>query len=517
MSVKLQKEHIKLSEVVCSRYCQTTVENDVIVPDIKPDILKILQVSNSAVITQKNIQTDKVFVQGIIRLNVLYIPDGTDLGTVKAISTALDFSHTIDIKDAKPGMNLWVEAECEPAEFTLVNSRKLNIRSKIGLGVRLSQSSEMELATDINDSEPIQIKGTHLKIYNPCIEAERDIIIREKLEVPAGKPSVCEVLKFSAKPASVELRLLTDKAVAKGELKVCTLYCGEGEHGSIECMEHTLPFSEILEIDGLTEHTSGEIDYCVKDLYCEICQDSDGDKRILSCEFTLMATVRAFETIECSAIEDAYGLKSCIELEKTAYNIEQLIESTVAQNAIKEQVNVPDYLPEIRQLCDCPASPTIESISVDNGCVTVSGYMNCNILYLTNDENTPIAGFNHIMTFSHTFDIPGIKPDSLCDAKAETEHISCTISGGKCLEIRAIVAISLKAMNPHSAELVSAISCDETSCLPKNPSMCVYFVQKGDTLWKIAKRYHTSVEAIKTANGLESDLIKPGQRIFIFR
>ena len=47
--------------------------------------------------------------------------------------------------------------------------------------------------------------------------------------------------------------------------------------------------------------------------------------------------------------------------------------------------------------------------------------------------------------------------------------------------------------------------------------MIVYFVQKGDTLWNIAKRYHTSVDAIKAANNLESDLIKPGQRIFIFR
>ena len=42
MSVKLHKEHIKINEILCSEYGQTSVESDVIVPDINPDVLKVL-------------------------------------------------------------------------------------------------------------------------------------------------------------------------------------------------------------------------------------------------------------------------------------------------------------------------------------------------------------------------------------------------------------------------------------------------------------------------------------------
>jgi LysM repeat protein len=42
-------------------------------------------------------------------------------------------------------------------------------------------------------------------------------------------------------------------------------------------------------------------------------------------------------------------------------------------------------------------------------------------------------------------------------------------------------------------------------------------VQKGDTLYGLARRYGSSVAKIKSVNGLKSDLIKPGQRLTIPR
>lgn len=42
-----------------------------------------------------------------------------------------------------------------------------------------------------------------------------------------------------------------------------------------------------------------------------------------------------------------------------------------------------------------------------------------------------------------------------------------------------------------------------------------YFVVPGDTLWKIAKRHGTSVEAVKAANRLRRDQIYPGQMLML--
>ena len=52
---------------------------------------------------------------------------------------------------------------------------------------------------------------------------------------------------------------------------------------------------------------------------------------------------------------------------------------------------------------------------------------------------------------------------------------------------------------------------------PKQPlAKNEYIVQKGDTLWDIARKLDgVSVAKIKSLNNLESDHLKPGTKIFI--
>jgi LysM repeat protein len=52
---------------------------------------------------------------------------------------------------------------------------------------------------------------------------------------------------------------------------------------------------------------------------------------------------------------------------------------------------------------------------------------------------------------------------------------------------------------------------------PAAPAAISYTVQKGDTLYKLANRYGTSVAAIKSASGLTSDTLRDGKTIKIPR
>ncbi|MBE7036245.1 MAG: LysM peptidoglycan-binding domain-containing protein, partial [Ruminococcaceae bacterium] len=58
----------------------------------------------------------------------------------------------------------------------------------------------------------------------------------------------------------------------------------------------------------------------------------------------------------------------------------------------------------------------------------------------------------------------------------------------------------------------------ETDDTPEESfGMVIYFVQKGDTLWDIAKHYKTDCDRIVVLNKLENELLTPGQKILIPR
>ena len=62
-----------------------------------------------------------------------------------------------------------------------------------------------------------------------------------------------------------------------------------------------------------------------------------------------------------------------------------------------------------------------------------------------------------------------------------------------------------------------AQDADNTEELESRPGIVGYFVQQGDTLWNLAKKYNTTVENIKEVNYMEKEGINKGDKILIFK
>ena len=124
-----------------------------------------------------------------------------------------------------------------------------------------------------------------------------------------------------------------------------------------------------------------------------------------------------------------------------------------------------------------------------------------------------------ILPFNQEIEINGLNENSQLDINAVAEDLSFSMLSEKEVEIRLTVSFDAVATDMKNGSIITAVteSENEQPCQLKGGAV-IYTVKKGDTLWNIAKKYHTTVEDIVKINKIENpDLIYPCQRLLIFK
>ena len=445
-------------------------------------------------------------------MTVLYAPDGETVNKVKALNTSRDFTHCTDVTGVDDESVPEIETEAESFNYTLINSRKLNLRCLVGIGVKITASSEIEF---ISENPKICTSKEAVRLCSSAIECERRISLNQEFELPSNMPSIGELLKTSVFPGSVELILTENKALAKGEVKFCTVYTS-ADDGSVKFVENTANFSETLDADGSSEDMEGEIEYSVSDLYCEAKNDSDGESRIIGIDLGLSAKIKGFVITDAEIVTDAYSLDGELKLTSTPTEIEELIDNNTAQFTHKSTVSIPESLPDILQICDISTNAAIDSVTPENGDILIHGTVRTNILYISDDAGRPGCAFENVSEFVHKLTSVKAEANMSCEGKVFVEHTSYTMNSAGSVDIRNILGLSVRVFKTRSLTPVTDAELTEAADSPGKPfCITLYYVKPGDTLWKIAKSYKTTVENIMNCNDLTDDKLIVGQQICI--
>ena len=512
--MELIKEPIKLNEVCIQDFSDVMVDGDVIVPDIKPDILKILQVDANAVITNKDVSDGKVTLNGKADFKILYIPDDKEQ-SVKSIQSSFDFVHLINDAKAKPGMSLTVECDVSQIDANMINSRKINIKAIVSVDTRVYSDAEIPVVTGIESDKNIQIKTSKLNVYNIKADTEADFVLRDSLEVPSGKSGVSEILKNDIKICDTEYKAVTGKVVAQGTVSICTLYISDDLNRAIDFMEHEIPFTEIFDVDDMTEAMDCDIDFEVTDFKCETLADSDGDMRVLETEVCVKAHIKSSENTELDMVDDCYCTEGEIILKRQKYSMDKFVCESRSRQTLKEIISVDSDMPPIMGVYNVITKPYITSATTDTDRVMIEGVVDVYILYLSDSDNSPVFSCKKEIPFNYMLDAQGAMPGMRCEIKAEMEHSSYSISVANEIELRCIIALPVKVFDKCETELITDAQLETGNNTGVDASMVVYFAQNGDELWDIAKHYRVAAGDITAFNNMEDGSVKQGQKIII--
>ena len=124
--MELVKKDIHMNRMSSRQELQVTLDYDYNVPDIKPDVDKIIRQQGSIIVAESKLSQNRYNIEGNLSFSILYVSHGNN-SRVCGITGKLPFSESM-VWDEPIMDEVNTKAVLEDLSVVLVNSRKLNIR-----------------------------------------------------------------------------------------------------------------------------------------------------------------------------------------------------------------------------------------------------------------------------------------------------------------------------------------------------------------------------------------------------
>ncbi len=514
MTLAKETKELNWKEKMGAQSGQILLEGDMIVPDSKPDLSEIIRCEGKVKIREKRITDDRIAFSGEVEVMVLYGAKNGEksLYAMKASLPLEDFLHT---EGVEKGMDVALTAELEYMDCQIINDRKIGVKAVILLQAEAEQKKTADILTDVS-GEGVESLQETLRMEQETAVVKDRFTVKEELTLSASQPEIGEILSETVQLTEQELRPMEGKALVRGNLAISLLYMDDdGEMGSVA---EKIPFSGYLEQGDITPKTDLRGKLTIEEYKLTPAVDADGETRQVNVDVTIGASLSGRETVEQKVLQDAYTPTGNVLLERETITYPVMVADGKNQFTLKERILLENgeapmlrgemvwgevHLSQARAMADA---------------VEAEGVWEADILYHCADDAAPVAVLHRGIPFTQMMEAKGVAEGDDAAVSLRLEDMDFHILSEQEGELRGTVTMEGAVERQEVADIVTDARWEEeTDCSPM-PGAVIYRVQKGDTLWKIAKRYRTTVEDILAVNDIENpDLIYPGQKFLIIK
>ena len=200
MVIDTKKENLCINQIIGRKTEDVTIEGDVIIPDVKPDILSAINTNGTVCVYKKEIMDGKVRLDGSINLYIMYLPDN-ESECVRSINTSLDFTQIIDMEEARENMTLEDDISIKGIECKVLNGRKVSIKANLNIEIRLYSNENMEIISEIENSPDMQILNNKLEVNSLIGSGSTKVYAKENINID-NIDEVAEIMKMDLSPFS---------------------------------------------------------------------------------------------------------------------------------------------------------------------------------------------------------------------------------------------------------------------------------------------------------------------------
>lgn len=528
--MELIKKQIHMNQFKGNVTTQITLDDDFIVPDTMDDMAQVMLDTGEIQIESIKNQGDKVAVKGRLEFQVLYRRDG---GGLQTLGGNIPFDEVINVADLEEKDYIGLNWMLEDLNAEMINSRKLGVQAIITLQVRVETLRDVEAAVDVDMGSsgyavtspgeaqgPAQLETLKRTVNVAAIAVRRKDTYRmkEEISLTGGKPNIGRLLWREMKLRDITTKPLDGKLHLDGDLNVFAIYQAEDENMPVQWMEETIPFSGDLDLGEAVEEMIPMVTVRLAHKDLEPKPDYDGEMRELDVDAVLELDIKLYQEQEVELLSDMYSTSREVELERSKACFDQMLTKNVCKCKVAEKVELPQA-ERILQICHNEGTIKLDDVEIGEDNIQIDGVLEVSLLYLTSDDASPVQAAVEQVPFHCTAEARGITADSVYQLNTGLEQLTAVMMGGDTVEVKAVISLDFLVLQPVCEPVITGAQVQpmDLQKLQQLPGIVGYIVQPDDTLWNVAKKFHTTVGNIISTNELADDKVKSGTRLLLVK
>lgn len=508
MDLSVTHDTVRIYSPAFSGAADHPLESDMLLPDYCPDIARILQTEAGVTVDSKMLAQNALTINGTFCVKIIYVPENTS--AIRCFTYETAFSHSMETGEVEKAAYIKVDTRVNYVNCNPIGPRRVQIKAAIGISANVFCEKEEDLITGCDDA---RVETQKKQVKASCITgtAEKQFKVNDDLDIGMGKPAAAAIVKSTAVALPQDYKVLQGKVVAKGEIMLRTVYAPDLSDPHLEVAEHSIPISQIIDLPGVNEGCVCNVEFDVGGTKVETMTGDDGENNKFAVEITVNATVHARRTQEFEVISDAYSPQFEMRTETKALNLEYVIDMLKMNELVRQTVDLAGV--EATVLTDCSAKTFVRGMKTNDGKLTISGDMNVSII-AADAQGGPVC-IEKVLPFSIAAELKEQVSDMRCEPRVNVVSVSGTLSSPDKIDLRIECMVTGVLYASSHEDVVSMMELDEEkpkAC--KKTALTLYFCDKGESVWEIAKKYDTSVAAVRQENSLEGETV-PERRMLL--
>ncbi len=515
--MELKKELVQTEENKGSAFTQVTFDETYNLPDYLPDFF-------SAILSRGDIRLDEskagpghILVRGAMKFKVLYRTGQTDW-KVSSLEGEFPFQETLILEQADEFDMPQADVILEDLTVQMMNSRKLNIRALLEIRACAGRRRDLEIPVGIEGEEKAEALTGEERFLELRYRGKERCHIREEVKVPSNKPNIRQILWQQAQVFGTETGISEGKLSVQGEIQIFIVYLGE-EEGNLQWFETKIPYQCSFRIP---EADMDVIPYIIarpQELKCAVGPDADGEDRLILVEADLPADVRLYRERRQEQLKDLYALDRSLIPERISVQNVQLHMKNESKCRVNDTLLIQETDSGILQICTGFGDVELDRQEIAENGIMVEGTVRVQVFYLAGSDSAPIGAMEGAIPFQYVVEVPDITPDSRVELQSSLEHLSFLMKSSRELEVQAVINLQALITDVSELDLIQEVREEELAMgtLDNQPGIVGLTITSGDNLWNIAKKYHTTVEAVRKINHLEDQPVTDGMKILLMK